>query len=263
MDTQIPGVTVRVIHRGYDGTEIPVADDGYLGRLTTHALELHIRVEQGYRIDAFLVDGNKNVVAKKNLIEQPGSNKLYELTIPVHQKGTQSGFYVTYPTNNLRLAEQKETGTVQLWEIAVISQNGDFFLTIQPTYRVECYRHGNIIVYPYFEKWLQMNDYLVSLLPSTVQPGPLDDYKVEPPLSTNGYTDNEAIVQWFNDAQGLGALVTNKGVARVHWGQVPKRGRRAYLRPGEKVRFQELKPPTQTTARSTRFKWEATGVTFQ
>lgn len=248
---------------------IQVADDGYLGRLGEDSLLLQVDISPDFPVHGFTVDGNKDLVPKKNMLEEPTAGKRYQLKIPV-QKGDRGGYYTTYPANNLRLVEQLAdhpdfavTAAVRIWEIAVISQNGEFFCTTQPTYEAECFlRDGGSYTYPRFDKWPQLDECLVSLLPAGVTPNHISAYQPDEELDRNGLGNNDGVVQWFNFAQGLGALLVKEGTARVHWSQVPRRPRRAYLEKGEKVCFKQLRLPKQTKARGTQFAKEAEALSL-
>lgn len=257
--SSIAGVTVAVFQ---NEKKVPVANDGYLGKLSTKPLVLQVTIApERHDVHGFTVDGTKNVVPKKDVADDPTAGKIYQLKIPVQAIGT-SGAYTTYPTNNLRLVEGAEVGTANIWELAVVSQNNDFFLTQQLTYQADCYVQKGQATYPRFENWPQLNEFLVPLLSPNLVLEPIEAYQADEMLPTSGLGNFDGIVQWFNDAQGLGALVTKNGVARIHWSQLPKRPRRAYVRGGEKVRFQQLRLPKQTKERPTGFKKEAVGVTL-
>lgn len=264
----IPEVTVEVV---FDGEMLTPDSDGYLGLLCPDAeFVVKIGVGPGTWIHGFMVDGKKNVKPAKNHVQNLESGKLYRFKVPFRQGETTGEYSTVYPDNNLRLAQFRvdqpdflETGAVQLWEVAVVTQHGKLFLTEQATYHVACYEdRGQTVVYPQFGNWPQVNDYLVPLLPpgltlrrlSSFQP---NGHQADTPRNLG---DKEGVVQWFNLAQGIGALSTRQGGVLVHWRQVLPRPRRAYLEQGEPVRFTALRKPSSSR---TTFKLEAVGVTLQ
>lgn len=272
MPQSIPGVQISVFAN--NDKPLAVASDGFISCSDEAGLLLQVSLDPNRHLFAFTVDGTKNVIPKKQEEGLPNqtNQRLYQLRVSV-AKNERGQPYTRYPDNNLRLVEQlgRDTtcrfdadGRVRIWEIAIVAQRGSLFLTLQPTYEVECYRDKRgACFYPFFSHWPQLNKYLVSLLPASVMPAPVDTYTPELLPNLNGLGDNEGLVAWFNEAQGLGCLQTKKGNARVHWSQILARRphhRRAFLQAGEKIYFDRLQPPQKISARPTAFKLEAIGV---
>lgn len=266
---QINGVQISVLSN--DGKLRLLSADGLIGHPDA-TFYLQARVAPNCHLYGFTVDGAKKVVNKKNVLAEPNSGKLYELKVSVY-KNDRGQPYTVYPNNNLRLVEQlgrdgtaqfDANGRVRIWEIGLVAQRGLLFLTVQPTYEAECHqdRHGTRL-YPYFAHWPQLNRYLVSLLPTSVVPSPLCNYEPEPESGHNGLELNEGLVAWYNDAHGLGCIVTRQGNAKVHWSEIRTRRAhtsRVFLLDGEKVNFSSLQSPRKTSTRPTGFKLEAIGV---
>lgn len=277
MLAQIPGVTVMVyqtdqLFNMYRlKSQLSPADDGYLGQLAPRKLLLQVKIAPERNVYGFTVDGQKKIIPKKNMAENPVNGKLYELKINTRVNDDKTCCCAPYPHNNLRLAEQLDTtpqhqlrmtGAVQIWEIAVISQHGDFFLTVQPTRRAVCFRYQEIRLYPSFiETWPQMNEYLVSLLPRDVTPADISFFQEDPQVMHRGRSD-EGTVKWYNEAWGVGCLLTDNGAVRVHWSEIEtkKHPQRAYLKAGEVVHFKNIRPLPQA-GRGSAFDREAVGVT--
>lgn len=246
-------------------------EDGYLGQITLQqALTLQVRVipEPHHRIWAVMVDGSKKLHLKKNLAarngnqDQNGREKLYRLTIAVKQN-REGIFHTEYPQNNLRLLHLQPGGRLDFWEIAIVSQKGQFFLTRQLTYQSQCFRQGKRVLCPRFERW----DSLIQALNRL--PGLRQILKELPCLPKNHVRpleshspirkDNRGIVLWFNLAQGKGAIETKYGHASVHWSEIHRpESLLRYLKAGEMVTFYGLRFPK--SRRPTSFKREAVGV---
>lgn len=253
---RIDGVSVEV---SLDGRTLVVEDDGYVGKLTPDRVLIKAYVIPD-NIYAFTVDGRKNVLLKKDRRSLTSEkSKYYRARVQI--KNSEEGvYYAEYPSNHFRLLELEPNGTVKIWEIALISQDGEFFLTVQKTYEVRCYRNGQRIVCPQFDKWPQMVELLGRLLKDSLQELALvREYQPESEFTSDGLASKTARVLWFNLAQGLGALLTPEGVARVHWSEIAKRPRLAFLTPRELVSYKSLRTPIQKS-RSTTFQKEAIGV---
>ncbi|MDP3997970.1 MAG: hypothetical protein U1C49_02870 [Candidatus Andersenbacteria bacterium] len=269
----IEGIDSVVFNVLRDGKELLIQEDGYLGRLEPGKITVRIEAEPPYIVDGFVVDGSKNVIPKKNLAADPEAGKIYQFKVEVKQNDDGVCF-TRFPANHMRLAKPYARSTlgwfdvdyfVRIWEIAVISQAGEFFLTVQQTYEAEAFRDSRgAKVYPQFDGWPQMNDWLVSLCPDNFFLPPINDYQPDEVEPLDRLAENEAVVDWFNFAQGLGCLKLSDGrAARVHWCQlIDRRPVRAFLLPGEHVHFDRLAAPVQTQVRSTRFEWEANGVSL-
>ena len=225
--------------------------------------QLDIYVESGRAIHAFGVDGKKNVIPRRDLArdEEPArEGKHYRANVQI-KTSLENVLHTEYPDNNIRLLEVLSEGRFRIWEVALVSQGGDFFVTVQKTYEAYCYRDGEKFACPQFAKWPQLVAFLEKLFEGKVDELPLvASYQPEPKTSTEGLAPSTGKVLWFNFAQGVGAIITSKGTARVHWTQVAKRGRRAYLLPGESVRYSSLKAPQNTKLRSSSFAKEAVRV---
>lgn len=251
----INGVTIL-----FNGKPIE-EEDGYVGQLTDDKAALDIYIERGREIHGFAVDGKKNVIPRKNVSEAASDGyKAYRtgIQIKVSLEGTK---HTEYPDNNIRLLEVLPA-QFRIWEVALVSQGGDFFVAVQKTYEAYCYCDGEKFSCPQFDdKWPQLGAFLEKLFEGKEDElPPLSSWQPEPETSAEGFAPKTGKVLWFNFAQGVGAIITPKGTARVHWTQVAKRGRRAYLLPGESVRYASLKAPQNTKLRASSFPNEAVRV---
>lgn len=277
---------------GIEGVEISVfageawpktlisAEDGYLGQLRSGMLTLMAKVAAGLPIYALDVDGQKNVRLRANKAakaDPPVEGKEFRVRIAVEYGEGDSYvngelrvndlFFTRYPANNLRLLKLEPNGEFHIWEIAVISQNSDFFLTVQETYSGSCYRSDDGLACPRVNKWPQMVQLLADIIGEAGLTGLPDliSYREDtvPPFYT--YGGDRGVVLWWNLASGLGCIQAEQGQARVHWTQVPKRPRLAFLAKNERVTFEKVESPTirvrpDGSQRPTGFKLEAKGV---
>lgn len=267
---QIPGVTISV---SLDGRPLEIQEDGYLGNFaaeqkSSNKATIAVAAPAGTRVIGFMVDNQKNVTPKRNLapkLQPPQDGILYNLNVQI--KVSLNGvLYADYPQNHMRFVELDTDGEVKMWEVALISQEGKFFLTVQNVYTTWMYRDENgEVVCPGHAKWPQMVAFLVALYKEqAMNLSTLVEYyeQLPPPQEVNDLPQGFGTVIWFNFAQGIGALQTRDGQARVHWSQVEPRGKRAYLLPCEIVQFDALRTPVSTKGRGTAFNKEAVGITL-
>jgi len=253
----INGISTQVM---WGEDSLKISEDGCLGKLDDH-LPLRLKVTIGPEAGNFLVvtvDGKKNIIPKE--VKKSGGNLTYKLTIPV-RKSEDGEFFTPYPQNNLRLLKLDPNGQFQIWEIAVISQHGKFFLTTQKTIGATCYRDGGNVTMPAV-KWPQ----LLTFLQGRLKPDNLPliaQYRRAPAQVLENLSSNEGLVLWFNIAQGIGAIVTGEGIVRVHWSEI-NRGNGyhlQFLKSGERIKFTHLQKLTHTGKnRPTKFGWEVHGV---
>ena len=285
---KIEGVEIRVLVGEAEPMKLTVGEDGYLGRLKSGALTLVAKVAHGLPIHGIGVDGKKNVSLLRDrnkmadlspLLPLLPSPKAFTTRIVVEYgegvdfNGGQEAkyrevFFTRYPANNLRLLRLEPTGEFHIWEIAIVSQANEFFLTAQETYSGSCYRSDDGLACPKLNTWPQMIQLFADIigeagianLPGLVAYS--EDTK--PPSRFLETPDGKptGMVLWFNMAMGIGVINTEKGQARVHWTQAPKRPRLAFLTKDESVTFAELVAPKANPKRPTAFKLEAKGVTL-
>ena len=261
----IEGVNVSA---DLDGKALDIGEYGYIGELNLGKALLEARIEPGNNIFGFNVDGNKNVTPRKNWgeVESPQiDRKLYKAKIQI--KSNEEGILHTeYAENNIRLIElDLREGNFQTWEIALVSQDSVFFVTVQKVYEGQCYLNKGTILCPEFNKWPQLVQYVSGLIRSKGNIDrlpPISQYKrKEEEINAQGLDKNTGRVIWFNCAQGFGAIITSEGVARVRWNKITREDfRMALLIPKEIVSYERLISPEQTNLRKTSFRIEAVGV---
>lgn len=245
------------------GEELKIEGGGKVGYLEAgQSALLEILFSSDREVWPVRVDGQKNVVMARN--DSEAENVVLCRTAINIKESSQSGVaHTQYPDNHVRLLRRIGPGTVELWEIALVSQDGSFWVTAQKTYSIAVGLDENEEFYcPQFEeRWPQLVSFLTELLASTELPY-LSYTVVKPEDKTSDLRANEGIVLWWNAAQQMGAIATAKGVARVHWSQiVAQNGSRRFLVPDQRVVFDHLRrPKTDPGSRPTGFKKEAVGV---
>ncbi len=170
-----------------------------------------------------------------------------------------------YPQNHMTLVEldAEKPGLVRIWELALVSQNGLFYVTTQCTYEVQCYSNQGRFSCPFFEivkpapMFVGLFFKLFTLELMEKLP-PLSEYvpPADPPKAWPDY----GRVLWWNCAMQYGAIQTTEGVARIHWSNVKDADGLVRFNTGDMVTYEELGPPFQTYERETNLKLEAFGV---
>ena len=255
---------VRVVVCSGEDRPLKLEEDGYIGTLRANeTIELHafLPANRAQQLRAINVDGQKNVVWKKAPLAT-SSDVLYTHQVRIMAGKDRNPPYVAYPHNNFRLVEFLSAGQIRLWEVALVAQNGEFFLSGQPTYLFQAHRFGQRMVIPGLDKWPQLEELLISALQPQLEK--LPELKAPVPqkedVSPSPLASGMGVVLWYNIAQGMGAIQTHEGPARVHWSQVVKdSGRLACLAEGQRVKYVALRSP-KASVRGTSFEREAIGV---
>ncbi len=180
---------------------------------------------------------------------------------------------VHYPENMLILARYVRgkggclTGGVQIWKVALVSQNGEFFLTVQQAYNTTAYRNADgQMRFPRFEQHRLLERVLVANAPEDLPLMSEEKFVFVKQRSGRGLQEGEGIVDRWYAARNMGCVITAKGSARVHWSDVPPRPRLRFLVEGERVRIGTLGAPPQNPktdlrkVRKSRFELQATGI---
>lgn len=278
----IEGVEITVFAGEARPVALQVAEDGFLGRLKSGVLTIVARVASGLPIYGLDVDGKKDVRLRANKAaktDPPMEGKEFHARVAVeygegvsYNGGQETEyrevFFTRYPANNLRLLRLEPSGEFHIWEIAIVSQNSDFFLTVQETYSGSCYKSDDGLACPKVNKWPQMIQLMADIIEEAGLASLPDlitySEDTRPP---DRYIGNTGIVLWWNHAMGMGVIQTHDGQARVHWTQSPKRPRLAFLQKDEHLFFEEVgspvvKPRPDGSVRPTAFKLEAKGITL-
>lgn len=225
-------------------------EDGYLlsqERIESEQFELRCSISKREKLIplCFSVDGKKNITLMK-LRSEDEHFSVFSKKISITK--TNSNILITrYPENNLRILFPEEKGRFEIWEVAIVSQDGLFFLTSQMTYEAECFRgkDGKVIC-PRFEwetEWPQLME-IVKPIFEGVELQPISEYLPPSPPKAEGFPKNHGKVVWWNLAQGWGEIVLDERgtTAKVHWKgiQPNPKGRLRYLLPGQIISFRKL-----------------------
>lgn len=232
-------------------------DRGYVGRIEEVGSVI-LKVTAPREAHCFTVDRNKNIFPVDSEVTN-GTERVHQLGIPIvrDNRGT---FCTLYPDNNLRLLSLQNGNIISIFEIALVSQGGDFYITKQPTYEAELFRNkAGEICCPTLNNWPAIIPFLNDLFGENPNGFiSIAEYVPKQEKERLPLEKNIGVVIWYNIAQGLGAIQTGEGVARVHWSQIRMSGF-VFLIPGEYIMFSALRSPRQGS-RPTSFNYEAIDV---
>ena len=274
---KIPGVSVEVkLALGTNLPPIRINGDCYCGeyfstkaRINDSAiLSVPIASPQNKSINCFTTDKDKNIELRKSSGNGHGTLFNQNIALKVNERGV---CHTRYPNNNLRLIKMIYGGRMEIWEIALVSQNGSFFAPTQKTYEAKFYWDKKMgkIVCPRFDKnWPQIVEFGKNLLNEEDMLEPIE--KHESDLAERRKNEKEAAsyrlamlkkpntgyVLWWSHAQGYGAIKMYNYIARVHWKEIFRCHLLAFLSPGEIVKYSALRTPNGKTS----FRKEAVGV---
>ena len=235
----------------------------HLGRLNDN-IELRATVRpsgRGATIRALEVRGHGALVLKKDKGEKPGE-RVFSKNVLIRRNDGLIPPFTRYPENHFRIIELCGN-QLRHFEVALIAQNGRFFLVKQLTRSGELFRDDEV-VFPPLIGWQEFTDLLTeiakgrALKHTSKAPMP-----TEPPAPANGLGNFQGRVLWWNLAQGFGAIQLRNGdAARLHRNNLRRpNSRLPYATPGELINFEKLSLPNQTTERSTQFRQEAYAAT--
>lgn len=287
--SQILGVSLEVYK---ERRQLTPEADGYLGQLWSGSAVILAIIDPDARPTMSLFrDGSDHYIKQKDWLNNPATEsqqkchelylasrkfadgtKVYGIKMPLRVDEERSINTVHYPENMLMLVQYDRkdgalTGDAVIWKIALVSQNGEFFLTRQEAYDVRAYENDKSrLCWPRFGGHKQLERLLVENAPADLPRFPFDLFKPELKAEANGLKRNEGIVDRWYDARNIGCIITSQGAARVHWREAPARPRRRFLVAGEKVQFADLQTPPQNPetkwrkTRKARFRLQAFDV---
>ena len=295
----IPGVTLEVYKQ--DRLLTPESD-GYVGKLYSgFATILAVINPDADKTIGFFRDGQDHYSQQKDWLMDPNlcptpimkekqakrreflvgrsfdtDAKAYGVKIPLHvyHHGGQPVNMVNYPENTLSLAQYVRqnkglTSRVHVWEVALVSQYGEFFLTVHRHYNIAACK--SIRGHRYFPRLTRGHPLLERLLLDNAPEGlpliPGEDLvpieRNQPDKSLGRY---EGIVESWYTPRNMGSITTCQGSARVHWTDVPARPRLRYLQEGERVKFSDLRVPPKNPGtdfrkiRQSQFQLQVGGI---
>ncbi len=261
----------------YNNVEREIEEDGYVGRLTPAKAVIQVRIfpRPGRSIWGLNVNGKKKIDKKKDetvKMDPRPEYQLYQTGVQIKERNIETGeFHTQHPTNYFVLLVVNASGHSETYDVALVSQAGEFFITFQKVWEFQCYRdESGVLRCPRFElsqprpehesNW----DELVEILKKIVQPDSFetaDKYRPNPELPEI-HEANVGLVTWWNQARGIGEVLTSKGRVKAHWqhSSVPKRPRLAFLNAGEKVRYEYLRDAVDTRLMHTSYVSQACHV---
>ncbi|MDA1337623.1 MAG: cold shock domain-containing protein [bacterium] len=218
-----------------------------IGEIPQGFLKPTLEVKLEPHLLALHVDGEKNPT--KIRVENGGSR--------VHigvWRNKEGRLLTTYPQNHVRLLAAT-TKHIAMWEVAIIFQHEEFFLTAQQTLNIPLDQQdaGGVLYAEStrLQTWPQMVEFLEEDL----------DHKllIMPKKEDEGIRPGHVI--WYNFAQGMGLIQTRKGEARVHWSQIAQRDQGfRYLVAGEPVIYQIIPMTQKPGPQRTTLRWQAVNV---
>jgi len=287
---QIPGVELEVYkeHR-----RLEPETDGCLGQLWSGSVVILAVIDPKLNpVISLFRDGSDHYINQKDWLNNPTTDaqkkchqlylaertftpktQVFGVKVPLRVDDEHSFNRVHYPENMLMLLQfthddnQQPTGNAIIWKIALVSQDGQFFITVQEAYSVQAYEDGKSkLRFPRLGGHKQLERLLIAGAPDNLPRLPLSSFEPESKLVVNGLKSNEGIVERWYDARNMGCIVTSQGTARVHWREAPPRPQRRFLIEGERIQFSDIKPPPQNPktqwrpVRKSRFRLQAHGV---
>jgi len=252
-----------------EGTEVEFGEGGKIvSPVKEGPLKLDVSLyTEGYV--AFIVDGAKNITVCRNVSEEPSQSR-HILSVPVKRR--QGDLSTAYPQNHLKVLQvvDERRGLFAVIEIAIVSQRGHHWGTVQETWRTRfhCAADGHLHE-PQFPDWSQGQEFFRDYMPNVTDPCKEEWKELE--VDMDGVTAQTGRVIWFNQAQQMGAIRLagqyedgRDRVIRVHWRElgVAESGDRNYLEVEQLVNVWGLKKPHMREGRTTVFREEASGVTL-
>lgn len=199
--------------------------------------------------------------------------RVHGITMPLRRVQENPFNTVHYPENMFALAQYVQngdqlTGRVHVWEVAIVSQNGEFFLTVHRHYNISaCKGLKSPICFPRVQGHRLLERLLVENAPEGLPLVPAQDIiPLQRPESDKTLGRYEGIVENWYVPRNMGAIITAQGMARVHWSDVPARPRLRFLKEGERVKFAELREPPENprtewrVQRKARFDLQACAI---
>lgn len=166
----------------------------------------------------------------------------YDLVVEVKKSDAYGCLVTHYPGNYLAVVVLDSQGSFDFWEVAIVSQVGQFFVTTQKKYSARLYRDGRFAVCPQFKGWPELDAVLAERdQVKKYKLASVAEYKAGSKPATKELTDGTAEVLFWDAAKGGGGLRTTRGDTYAEVNQVPARPRLRYLTAGEVVKVANLR----------------------
>jgi hypothetical protein len=230
--------------QGGEEKRLEIKKNGFLGKLQEGRLRIKLLsfnpLVHPYTLGGRGEDGQWKIDFKSNTetltVRGRGRANVYEAVFPIRvsEEKPFAGVPTTmYPQNGFRLLVLKNGGQIEIWSISVVSQMGCFFYWPQKNYDTQCYREkdGQIFA-PDFQnkRWGHLRTALKKLFEETgrmISLQPRERYFPKRLVHGGPLPKNQARVEWYNVAEGLGAASFWHGderiEARIYWREIAKR----------------------------------------
>lgn len=295
---KIPGVELEVYKQN---RRLTPEDDGYVGQLYSgFAVVLAVidpKQAPNIKTIGLFRDGQDHYILQKDWLNNPRTEaqqqahktylagrtfapdtRVHGIKMPLRVWNYNGHPFNTvhYPENMLVLAQYhtgcpspNDPGYILVWKVAMVSQNGEFFLTVQEAYDLMiCQRGQGKLWIQRLQGHRQLEQLILANTPENFQFCTTH----EDPLPNGGdikdldLGHNEGVVDRWYAARNMGCILTTHGPARVHWSEAPARPRLRFLKAGERVKFTKLEKPPKNPetewrkVRKARFQLQACGV---
>lgn len=237
----------------------------YLGKLNGN-IELRATIRpsgRGATIVAFEGRGHGQLVPKKDQSEKTGMH-VFSKTVQIRRPNDRiNPPFTRYPENHFRVLEVRGN-TLRHFEVALIAQNGRFFMVKQLTRQGELFRDHEV-VFPPLLGWGEFTEFLTQLAKGRALKNTSKAPMPPEPPAPNGLGNFQGRVLWWNLAQQFGAVQLRNGTAaRLHRSHLTRQNSKlAYASQGELVEFEKISLPNQTTNRQTEFHQELYAATVK
>ena len=262
----------------FNGSELPIDPNGYLGMLRPGTARIQVTCSQA-DIHAFSVDGNKRITLLKVRRDNCIGTKWFRADVHLEQRHQQVCTLVAkvpgreqvipvYP-NSVRLVELAQLGGFNIWEVSIIGWKGNFFLKSQLVHTATLFRDGDRVKCPYFAEKYRSWPHLIEMCgelarEAGIQIPNISLYAQDSAVTPGGLAQGQAIVIHFEYAHMFGvARLRNGNSILVLPDQLPVRNGELlpYLELGEVVRVKSVEKLPRRDKPSF-FTHEAIGVSL-
>lgn len=235
------GLTARLSHLKSE-TVFQPDELGAIGQLSPGKYELEVLVSSRYRYFVLHANKQNNITGATPIGSEPGVRAKYFHDVIV-QNAPRA--FTRFPDNHIRVLKMRPGGLLNLYELALVAQEGNFWVSFQQTWETRAYADGDRVVLPELSKWETLMAWLTEHRKELGKLAPVSEYIPAPDTApdTAHLSPNEGVVKFFSRAKGWGVISTAKGDAFVHWRDCPETisGERK-LEKGQRITFSLLEP---------------------
>lgn len=242
-------------------------------------LRVYVEAELSKNVLFYSVDGRKNLTKAKLRTEndfggamQPHFRKRVQVKKADSEKW-QGAYHTEAIEDTLRYAYMTTDGILHSGDISIVSQNGEFFLSVQEIYSMQVYKRSGELIFPEFEarKRFQFckffNEHLS--IPAGISLPHIASYRPEREFDLRKLKENQLLINYFSVAQRLGEGVKlnkntgKKMFVRIYFAEIETNGI-ARVDKGDIVTFRSLVPLMKTSKRESwsEYRFQATGIRY-